>query len=90
VMDAVSSLTASQKALDTIRALPGWLLTAVLVSAALFSLTPLHQDLPQGVVRWLPLSTIVIAVAVVCRLGQSCWPRWQGGERDRSSGTANG
>jgi hypothetical protein len=68
VMDAVSGLTASQKVLDAIRSLPGWLLTALLVSAALISLTPLHQDLPEGVVRRLPLATIVLAAAVLCRL----------------------
>src|SRR4051794_20638478 len=68
VMDAACSLTASQKAFDAIRSLPGWLLTALLVSAALISLTPLHQDLPKGVVQWLPLATIVLAVAVLCRL----------------------
>ncbi len=67
-MDAVSGLTASQKAIDAIRSLPGWLLTALLVSVALISLTPLHQDLPADVVPWLPLATVVLTISVLCRL----------------------
>ena len=69
-MDVTSGLSASQKALDTIRSLPIWLLTALFASAALVWLAPqVRGDVPESMARWLPLAVIVLSVVVLCRLG---------------------
>ena len=70
MMDASAGLTASQKAIETVRALPAWLLAALLLSTGLVWLAPpLRGDLPESVVRWLPLAVTLLGVTASCRAG---------------------
>lgn len=65
-MEVEAITTASQKALDAIRAAPIWLLVALFLSA----LMAWHFSnlLPESAVPWLPAASILLGIMAVCRI----------------------
>jgi hypothetical protein len=66
-MDA--TLTATQKAVETLKAAPFWLLIAICVCLFAILLVPtFNSTLPESAKPWVPLATFIATVLVACQV----------------------
>src|SRR6266566_396423 len=62
-----AGVTAWTKALDALRAIPLWLLAAMLISVLMIWAIPaFHDAIPEARRPWIPLAIAVVAVLVLC------------------------
>jgi hypothetical protein len=71
-MDATLAVNTSKKTLDSLRAVPLWLLVAFgLVGLMIWSIPSFHATVPEALQPYIPLLVAITAVLVVCSAAHS-------------------